>query len=264
MDLDLEAGINDAWAAVVMIVPRLLAFLAILLIGIVFAKLAEKLVNGLLERIGFDRMVERGGVARAMERTRFDASDIVAKVVYYALLLVTLMIAFNVFGPNPVSALLTEVVAWLPRLLVAVIIIVVAAAIAQAVRTLIGGMLGGLSYGTVLATTAWAFILGLGVIAALNQVGIATAITTPILIAVLATIGGVIVVGVGGGLVRPMQERWERALGRVEKEAPRMRQEAQTRREPMHPRSTPLDTSVFDRPYPGEMQAGTSDRERGR
>ena len=42
-------------------------------------------------------------------------------------------------------------------------------------------------------------IVGLGVIAALNQIGVATTVTTPVLIAVLATGGGVIVVGVGGG-----------------------------------------------------------------
>src|SRR5262249_30308005 len=39
-------------------------------------------------------------------------------------------------------------------------------------------------------------------------------------IAVLATIAGVLIVGVGGGLVRPMQQRWEGWLGRMEQEAP--------------------------------------------
>lgn len=264
-DIDLQAGINDAWASIVTFVPRLLAFLLILLVGIIVAKLVEKLVNALLERVGFDAMVERGGVGRAMARTEMDASDIVAKTVYYALILVTLLIAFNVFGPNPVSTLLTAVVAWLPRLLVAIVIVIVAAAIAQGARTLIQGSLGGLSYGSLLATAAWVFILGLGIIAALDQIGVATAITTPILIAVLATVGGVIVVGVGGGLVRPMQARWERALGRVEEEAPRVREEVRASREPITPRTTPLDTSVFDRPYPGEMPAGGRpvDRPRG-
>ena len=54
-------------------------------------------------------------------------------------------------------------------------------------RELIVGTLGGLSYGKLLANLASVFILGLGVIAALNQVGIATTVTTPVLIAVLAT-----------------------------------------------------------------------------
>ena len=251
-NIDLAGGVNDAWAAVVTIVPRLLAFLVILLIGIVVAILLEKLVNAILERVGFDRLVERGGVGRAMERTKYDASDIVAKIVYWAIILVTLTIAFNVFGPNPISALLAGVIAWLPQLFVAIVIVVVAAAIANGVREIIKGALGGLSYGNALAMIAYVFILGLGIIAALNQIGVATAITTPVLIAVLAAIVGVIVVGVGGGLIRPMQERWERMLARGEMETDRVREEVRMRREPLNPQTAPLDQSVFDRPYAGE------------
>lgn len=61
----------------------------------------------------------------------------------------------------------------------------------------------------------------LGVIAALSQIGIAIAVTLPVLIAVLATVGGILIVGVGGGLVGPMRHRWERILDRAEREAPR-------------------------------------------
>jgi hypothetical protein len=41
----------------------------------------------------------------------------------------------------------------------------------------------------------------------------------PVLVAVLATVAGVIIIGVGGGLVRPMQSRWEGWLNRVQDEA---------------------------------------------
>ena len=82
------------------------------------------------------------------------------------------------------------------------------------------------------------FIVGIGIIAALNQIGVATTVTMPILIAVLATIGGILIVGVGGGMVRPMQQRWERWLGRAEQESTILRervqaQVAQSRREAM-------------------------------
>ena len=70
------------------------------------------------------------------------------------------------------------------------------------------------------------FILFLGIVAALNQVGVATTVTTPVLITILATVGGVIVVGVGGGLIRPMQQRWEGYLSTAEREAPRIKQQA--------------------------------------
>jgi hypothetical protein len=201
-------------------VPKLAAFLVIMLIGWLIAKALAKAVGKVLGRVGFDRVVERGGINRMMSRSNFDASDIIAKLVYYAILLITLQIAFGVWGPNPVSELLTGIVAWLPRAIVAIVIVVVAGAVARAVRDLITNALGGLSYGSLLGTLASVFIWGLGIIAALNQIGVATAVTMPVLITVLATIGGIAVVGVGGGLIRPMQSRWTRWLDRAETELP--------------------------------------------
>lgn len=217
---------NDAWHAIVVFVPKLLAFLLILVIGWFLAKMIGKVVDKVLERVGFDRAVERGGIKKALAKSQYDASTIVGKLVFYTLLLFVLQLAFGVFGPNPISDLLTSVIAFLPKVLVAIIIVVITAAIAAAVRELISNTLGGLSYGRTLATIAAAFIIGIGVIAALNQVGIATTVTTPILIAVLSAIVGVIVVGVGGGLIKPMQARWEGYLTKAEEEAPRIKEEA--------------------------------------
>ncbi len=227
--VDWEAGVGNAWNNVAEFIPKLVGFLIILVLGWIIARVLAKVTNAVLERVGFDKAVERGGVGAALARSQYDASDLVAKLVYYAVLLVALVMAFNVFGPNPVSDLLAQLVAWLPRLVVAIIIIVVASAIAKAVKDLMSAALGGLSYGPTLANIASVFILGLGVIAALNQVGIATTVTTPVLVAVLATIAGILVVGVGGGLVRPMQQRWEQWLQRAEQEAPRMKEEAARR-----------------------------------
>ncbi|MFI7575994.1 hypothetical protein [Micromonospora sp. NPDC049497] len=212
-------AVGDALRAVMLFLPKAVAFVLILVAGWLIAKAVLKVVDKVLERIGFDRAVERGGIRRALARSRYDASDIVAKLAYYAVLLVTLQLAFGIWGPNPISDLIAGVIAWLPRAFVAIVIVVVAAAIANAVRDIISGALGGLSYGRILATIAYVFILGLGVIAALNQIGVATAVTTPVLIAVLATVGGILVVGVGGGLVRPMQSRWESWLARAEQES---------------------------------------------
>ncbi len=49
--------------------------------------------------------------------------------------------------------------------------------------------------------------MAFGSIAALGQVDVATALTGPVLIVVPATIGGVIVAGFGGGLIKPAQDR---------------------------------------------------------
>ena len=222
-------ALRDGLSTIAEFVPKLVLFLVILIVGVIIAQAIAKAINALLERVGFDRAVERGGVKKAMANSKMDASDVVAKLIYYTLMLFVLQLAFGVFGPNPISALITDVIRFLPSLVVAIIILVVAAAIAAAVKGLLQNVLGGLSYGRTLANIASLFILFLGIVAALNQVGVATTVTTPVLVTILATIGGVIVVGVGGGLIRPMQQRWESYLTTAEREAPRIKAEAAQR-----------------------------------
>ena len=214
-------------AVVVAFVPKLLLAIVILVVGLIVARLLSRALSRLLTRVGFDRLVERGGIARALASSQLDPSDIVAKLVYYALVLFVLEFAFGVFGPNPISTVLATIIGYLPQVIVAIIIVIIAAAIAAAAKTLIQGTLGGLSYGKVLANAASIGVLFLGVIAALNQLGIAFTVTTPVLITVLATIGGVIVVGVGGGLIKPMQSRWESYLTRVEADLPKAKTSAE-------------------------------------
>ena len=223
--VDIGAAWTDFWRSVLLFVPRAIAFIAILVVGWLIARAVLKIVDAALERVGFDRAVERGGIKRALERTKYDASDILAKLAYYAVLLFTLQFAFGVWGPNAISDLIRGVVSWLPRAFVAIVIVVIAAAIANAVRDLVSGALGGLSYGRVLADVTAIFILALGVIAALNQVGIATTVTTPVLVAFLATVAGILIVGVGGGLVKPMQDRWDGWLHRAAEESRAFREQ---------------------------------------
>ncbi|RII88057.1 hypothetical protein DZF95_15905, partial [Clavibacter michiganensis] len=121
---------------------------------------------------------------------------------------------------------LQGIIGFLPKIIVAIIIVVIASAIAAGAKGLVQNTLGGLSYGKVLGDVVAVFILFLGITAALNQIEVATTVTTPILIAVLAIIAGVIIVGAGGGLIKPMQARWETMLTKAEEEAPKIQQQA--------------------------------------
>ena len=223
MEDSLQDALTTGLNVVADFVPKLVLFLVILFVGYLLAKLIARVVGRLLHRVGFDRAVERGGVGRALQRSDLDASTILGKVIFYAVLLFALQLAFNVFGPNPVSAVLADIIAFLPQVFVALVIIVVVAAVASAVKSLIADSIGGLSYGQAVANAAGILILALGIIAALNQVGVATTVTMPVLIAFLAAVAGIVIVGVGGGLVRPMQSRWEGWLQAADRERRQLR-----------------------------------------
>lgn len=221
--VDLGQGLETAWENIVSFVPLLAAFLVILLIGYLVAKALSKALNAVLERVGFDRAVERGGVGRVMERSKYDASDLLAKLVFYAVMLFVLQMAFGVFGENPISDLLFAVISFLPRVFVAILIVVVAAAVGAAVRDLVRAALGELSYGNALANAASIAIVAVGVFAALNQLQIAPAVVNGLFYAILAIIAGSAIIAVGGGGVEPMRRKWQDVMARAESEVPHIR-----------------------------------------
>jgi hypothetical protein len=226
--IDFGRGVEDAWSRTASFVPKFLGFLVILAVGYFVAKAIAAIVDKALERVGFDRAVERGGIRQALAKSRYDASDLLAKVVFYGLFLLVLQLAFGVFGANPVSDLLTGIIAYLPKVFVAVIIVVVASAIAAGVKEIVGSALGGLSYGRTLATAASVAILVIGAFAALNQLEIAPAIVNGLFYALLAVVAGSAIVAIGGGGIQPMRTRWEQTLARYDEEKPRVQRQMET------------------------------------
>ena len=221
--VDFQGGIENAWSNVVTFVPKLLAALLILLVGYFVAKVVAGILNKVLERVGFDRVVERGGVRQVLARSKYDASDILAKLAFWTIMLLVLQLAFGVFGANPVSDLLRGLIAYLPNVFVAILILVIAAAIARAVTDLLSNLLGTVQGGQVLAKGAGVAILVFAIFAALDQLNIAPRIVTGLWYALLAAVVGSVIVAVGGGGIRTMQRYWERAAGSAESRGPELR-----------------------------------------
>jgi len=215
--IEWEQGLNDAWTRIASFVPKLLGFFAILIIGYFVAKALARIADSLLERIGFDGWVERGSLKAAMERSKFDPSDVVAVIVFWSIFLIALQLAFGIFGDNPVSDLITGIIAYLPNVLVAIVILVIAAAVAKVVTEILGATLGAVQGGQWMARGAGMAILVIGVFAALNQLEIAPEIVNGLFYAILVAVVGSTIVAVGGGGIRTMQRYWERTTESLER-----------------------------------------------
>lgn len=230
-------GLGDASATVATFVPKFIAFLIILGVGYFVAKFIDRIVDRVLERIGFDRWVERGGVKRALERSRYDASSLLARVAFYAVLLLVLQLAFGIWGPNPVSNLLQGVIAYLPNVFVAILILVVGAAIAAAVKEIVEASIGGLSYGRGMSIAAGTAVMVIAVFAALDQLEIAPTIVNGLFIGMLAIVVGSAVVAIGGGGIPVARRYLERLADRTERESETARQEMEGARERIRQRA---------------------------
>lgn len=200
-------GLDTAWADAAQILPKIGYFLLILIVGIIVAKIIQKIVTKVLQRVGFDRLVERGGIKQALSQSKYDAAAILGKIVYYFIFLGVLSMAFAVFGSNnPISAFIASIVAFLPKLFVAVIALIIAFAVAAAVKDLLQNMLGGLSYGNALANAVSLLIVALGVFFALDQLEIAPLIVGGVFYALLALIVLPLIIAFGVGGIEPARE----------------------------------------------------------
>ena len=147
--------------------------------------------------------------------------------------------AFGVFGPNPISELIQSVIAYLPKLFVAILIVVVGAAIAAAVKEIVEAALGGLSYGRALAFGASTAILVVTFFAALAQLDLDAAdkIFNPIFYSILAIIVGSAIVAIGGGGIQTMGRYWQRAAQRADMESSNIKQQSQGSKERIQQRA---------------------------
>lgn len=214
--VDWLAPLTNALSSIASFIPKLLVFLVVFLIGYFIAKAIARFVGMILTRVGFNKVLERAGANRLLAGSGIEPIALLTKIIYYFILLITLQLALSAFGPtNPVSAIVNQIVAWLPSLVVAIVIVVIAGAIANAVKDLLLNTMSGVSYGSLVAKTVSFLIIALGVIAAVNQIGIGTAVTMPVLVAFLATVAGILIVGVGGALIGPMRSRVEGFLGNL-------------------------------------------------
>lgn len=194
----LEEGIYQ----IVAFLPRLAAALGILMVGLAIAKMVERGTDAALHRIGFDRWMREGGVTEALERagTTLDPSSVIARLVFWTMILLVILLAANALGVAAVSILFAELLAYVPNVIAAVMVLVLGILLGEFIKDLVLASAGGLPGGINLARAAKGAIILLAVFMALDQLDIAQDIVLVFFIAVVgaAAIAAGIAFGLGG------------------------------------------------------------------
>jgi hypothetical protein len=169
--------------------PNLIGFLIILAIGYVIARVVKGLVIKLLEKIGTDRAIHTGSTGEYVNRVApgFRPSSTIGTITFWFLFLGFLAIAVSQLGIAALDNFVAEIVAYLPNVVVAVLILVVAVALAGFVGTLIERTMGDTPTGKVTRSVAPVLILAIGTFMVLDQLQIAPQIVT---ITYAALLGG--------------------------------------------------------------------------
>lgn len=119
----LASGLGRIVAAL----PNLLGAILILLIGWGIGKLIQNLVARGLRAAHFDQMTEHAGINRALDRAdvRMDPAGILGVIAYWFIFLLAIYAAVNILGITALTALMTAVLLYLPRVFAALLVVII-------------------------------------------------------------------------------------------------------------------------------------------
>jgi hypothetical protein len=171
--------------------PNLLAFLVILVVGYIIARVVKGIVTKLLQKAGLDKALHSGQTGEYVEKLSPGASPskLVGTVGFWLIFLFVLSAAISALRIPAVTTFMNQVLAYLPNVIAAVLIFVIASAIAGAVAGLVAKLMGDTPTGKLVASIAPVLIMGIAVFMILNQLRIAPDIVTITYAVLLGSLG---------------------------------------------------------------------------
>lgn len=142
-------ALQNLWEGLIAFIPQLIAALIVLVVGWLIAAAIGKLIAELLRRFKFNQLFERGGWQEALAKAelKVDISEFVGTIFKWILVLVFLMAASEILGFVQFTNFLNGVLAYLPNVVVAVLIFVVAVVVADIVEKIAKAAVGGAKIG---------------------------------------------------------------------------------------------------------------------
>jgi small-conductance mechanosensitive channel len=225
--------------------PNLVGFLVILIIGFVVAKVVQGVIRKVLERAGLDRHLHESDAHQYVERFMPGASPAngIARVVFWLIFVFFLFSAIGALKIPAVTTFMNQVLAYLPNVIVAIVIFVAAALVSGAVAGGIAKIMGDTPTGKIVATILPALVMVIALFMILEQLQIAPEIVR---IAFAATMGALalglaLAFGLGGRSVaqRMLEDAYEKGRQHQDQvkqdvEAGRARAEDQARQADSH------------------------------
>ncbi len=183
-------------------IPNVIAFLIILLIGWVIARLVKALVTTSLHTVGLDRALAGSSAGAYVERASPGArpSRLVGLVAFWFIFIYAIAAAMGSLKIPALSNFMGNVQNYLPNVIAAVLILVLGVALAGAAGAFAQRMWGESSTGRMVRAIAPSLILAIVVFMVLTQLKIAPSIvvTTYIALIGMLAVSGALAFGLGG------------------------------------------------------------------
>ncbi len=214
--VDLAGSLQQALTDVLRFLPNLIGFLVILVVGYAIARVVKSIVARLLGRLHVDQRLHESPAGEYVEKFSPGASPsrLVGGVAFWIIFIFALTAAIGALEIPAVTAFMNQVLAYLPNVIVAVLIFVLAAAIAGAVGGLVHRTMGDTPTGDLLRSAVPALVLSVAFFMILTQLNIAPEIVQILFTAIVGALalGLALAFGLGGRNVaaRILEEAYER------------------------------------------------------
>jgi small-conductance mechanosensitive channel len=198
MNETLFQPLQNALSSFLSYLPQLIGAIIILVIGYVVAKVLQAVVGRVLQSVGFDGWMEKGGIKQFFDRAQTDytPATVIGRLVFWFVFIIALTMATDALGIPQVSAVLGQLIAYIPSIIAAILILILAALLANFLSSIVRGATGS----DLLASIARYAIIVYAVFAAITQLGIAVELTAPTFLILLGAVAlaTAIAFGIGG------------------------------------------------------------------
>ena len=185
-------AVNAMLTSFLAALPSIVGALLLLVIGWIVAGIAGGFVARLLRKVGVDQLATKAGITAFLQRARLklDTPGLVGGIITWYVRLIFVVMAANAVGITAVSDVLGQIIAFIPNLLVALLILGAFAWLAGVTRTLVTGATesAGVPNSGALATLAYATVLGFGIVAAASQIGVAATLINILFTGIVAAV----------------------------------------------------------------------------
>lgn len=158
--------------------PKLLGAILLVLAGYLLARIVGAGTAGLLKLVGLDRLLANTPIQTLFNRSGSTktGSDVLGLLVFWVIFLLFGVTATDMLGLPTVSATLTDLAHYLPKVGLAVLIIVLGMLAASYIKELIGLACtsAGISQGAIVAQTFYVAAILVVFVTAVNELGIDT------------------------------------------------------------------------------------------
>lgn len=186
------ASLNQFWVQVVNFVPKLLAVVVILFFGWIIAKLVRTAVKRILELVKFDNFAEKSGLEAFMNSgdVNVTLSGIISQVVYWLVIIMFIITGANMLGLTEVAQLLHDLAAYLPRIILAILVMIFGTLLARFINRLVFAWLHSIKFerALVVSTSVEYGIQILALFIALEQLGIGVQLINSLFVIVFGAI----------------------------------------------------------------------------